>query len=138
MPTNRLLLLVLLILALSPAARAANTPPPPDDCASKNTQFEMNGCAELARKKVDAALSKTYQALQKKLTDPDAKALLKDAERAWVVYRDKQCEFESSGVKGGSVEPMVRAMCLQGLTEKRTKELARQVTCQEGDVSCAR
>jgi len=152
MTTSRALLLAALAFAIPAAvptlAQAAEAQPQAQakpaqpqtaqDCASKNTQFEMTGCARLGHKQADAALNRVYRDLLKKLTDADAKNLLRDSERAWVAYRDKQCAFESSGAKGGTVQPMVLANCQWGLTDLRIKELERQASCPEGDVSCAR
>jgi uncharacterized protein YecT (DUF1311 family) len=50
------------------------------------------------------------------------KALLK-AQRAWIDYRDGQCEAEGFQARGGTMEPMLVAGCIANLTDQRTKEL---------------
>ena len=49
-------------------------------------------------------------------------ALLK-AQRAWISYRDAQCENSGFQARGGTMEPMLVAGCLADLTDLRTREL---------------
>jgi uncharacterized protein YecT (DUF1311 family) len=48
---------------------------------------------------------------------------LKKAQRAWIDYRDGQCEGESYQAAGGTMQPMLEASCDADLTRKRVKEL---------------
>ncbi len=105
-------------------------------CATAQTQTDMNVCAAGEYKKHDAAMNQIYQQLLAKLTDPQQKSLLVDAERAWIAYRDKQCAFQTSGSVGGSIHPMIEADCLDEKTNVHTAELSRQLNCKEGDPSC--
>ena len=68
--------------------------------------------------------------------DADARKLLQESQRAWIAFRDAECKFSSSGVDGGSVYPMVHALCLQGLTDERIMQLGAYLKCEEGDMSC--
>jgi uncharacterized protein YecT (DUF1311 family) len=45
------------------------------------------------------------------------------AQRAWIDYRDGQCEAEGFQARGGTMEPMLVAGCIANLTDQRTKEL---------------
>jgi uncharacterized protein YecT (DUF1311 family) len=126
-----LLALALLASTLSPAAaQTAN-------CAAAQTQADMNACAAQEYQKSDAALNQVYAQLKAKLTDPQQQNLLVAAERAWVAYRDAECGFETSGSAGGSIHPMVQAMCFNEKTLVHSAELSRQLNCKEGDTSCA-
>ena len=58
------------------------------------------------------------------------------AQKAWLVFRDVQCEFEASGSVGGSVHPMIVAQCRAKLTKARTATLREMLSCQEGDLGC--
>ena len=122
--------LALLVLAASPAAAQMNA------CASAQTQSAMNICADQQYKKDDAALNQIYGKLKAKLNASD-QAALQAAEKAWIAYRDAECAFETSGTAGGSIHPMVLSMCLDEKTLVHTAELNRQLTCKEGDPSCA-
>jgi uncharacterized protein YecT (DUF1311 family) len=125
--------LVTLAIALSAASAGAQTL----DCKNAMTQSDMNMCAGQDAKKADAALNTTYQLVMKRLSVP-AKARLRDAQRAWLAFRDKECLFESSGADGGSVSPMIHLNCFAAVTSERTKALAAFRTCEEGDLSCPR
>jgi uncharacterized protein YecT (DUF1311 family) len=106
-------------------------------CATATTQTDMNTCAAGEYQKHDAAMNDVYQRLLAKLTDPKQKALLEDAERAWIAYRDKQCAFQTSNA-AGSVRPLIQFGCLDEKTNVHVAELNRQLNCKEGDPSCVR
>ncbi|MNT91411.1 hypothetical protein D3C72_2325040 [compost metagenome] len=52
-----------------------------------------------------------------------AEEALKKAQRAWIGYRDGQCELAGFEARGGSMEPMLVSGCLAQLTTTRTEEL---------------
>ena len=120
----------LALLALPAAAQPVN-------CANASTQFDINRCAAADLGKADAGLNRAYAQALARLT-PGSKARLRDAQRAWIAFRDKQCAFEANGADGGSVSPMVAMNCATGLTSARARDLASTGKCVEGDVSCAR
>ncbi|EKF18713.1 lysozyme inhibitor LprI family protein [Nitratireductor pacificus] len=107
------------------------------DCRDPQTQTDMSLCAAQAYKKADEALNASYRKLTQRYGgDDDAKAGLLAAQRAWIVFRDAECDLTALGVKGGSAYPMVRAMCLEALTTERTGQLDDRLNCEEGDLSC--
>jgi uncharacterized protein YecT (DUF1311 family) len=59
-------------------------------CAEKaNTQADMSACAAEELKRADAELNRVYQQLlQKRKSDPVATAKTREAQRAWVTFRD--------------------------------------------------
>jgi uncharacterized protein YecT (DUF1311 family) len=105
-------------------------------CAGLQNQTDLNECAAREYKKHDAAMNEIYQKLLSKLQDPQQKALLAEAERAWVAYRDEECAFETSGTVGGTIHPLIESDCLDEKTNVHMAELNRQLNCQEGDPSC--
>lgn len=117
------LLSSLLLFAVSVSAQKTKKT---DPCADPQTQTEMNRCAAEAYKAADVVLNQVYQKLVG-ILDADEKALLKEAQTAWIKYRDTNCEFESDQCKGGTMRPMVYAGCLEGVTKKRTSELREQI-----------
>jgi uncharacterized protein YecT (DUF1311 family) len=52
-----------------------------------------------------------------------AEKALVTAQRAWISYRDAQCEAAGFQARGGTMEPMLVAGCIADITEVRTKEL---------------
>jgi uncharacterized protein YecT (DUF1311 family) len=59
---------------------------------------------------------------------------LRAAQRAWITYRDKSCEYESPlsppGVQGGSSEGEGRYLCLTEFTDARLRQLQHYVWCE--------
>jgi uncharacterized protein YecT (DUF1311 family) len=95
-------------------------------CSDAQTQAEMNICADKEYKNADLALNKTYQQLAARL-DANEKAQLKEAQTAWLKYRDANCAFVGDQYKGGSIRPMIYGLCLADLTRNRTAELKNQI-----------
>ncbi|RKU05319.1 hypothetical protein C7H84_04135 [Burkholderia sp. Nafp2/4-1b] len=107
------------------------------NCADATDQATMTACADRAYKKSDAELNRTYQAVTARLHD--AKPLadkLVNAQRAWLAYRDAECNFSSANAEGGSAYPMVVSTCLDDLTKTRNETLKGYLSCEEGDLAC--
>lgn len=118
-------LLALACLSLPAAAQEV-------DCQNAVTQTEMNQCAhddwELADAELNLAYKRTMQLLKGWDADlPEAEQggaeALKEAQRAWITFRDKACEVEGYAMKGGSAEPLLVFGCMRQLTEDRTAQL---------------
>lgn len=123
--------LALLPLGMGAPASAA------DNCASAESQAALDECYGKAYKTSDAQLNKLYKDIEHRLKeDPDATKLLVAAQKAWLSFRDAECAFSSSKSAEGSIYPMVQAICLMGLTEKRIADFKVYLSCQEGDMSC--
>ena len=116
-------LFVILALAGSYAVAQKQKPKPCEDAMS---QADMNICWGNEYKKADAGLNKTYQELASML-DEEQKTQLKTAETAWIKYRDTNCEFVADQYKGGSIRPMILAICFADVTSSRTTELKNQI-----------
>jgi uncharacterized protein YecT (DUF1311 family) len=102
------------------------------NCKDPQTQMEMNICAGLDYKAADAELNKVYKRAIAAMKDMDkdltpelkgAEKTLREAQRAWIHYRDKACESHGFMTRGGSMESMLVGNCLASLTRQRTKEL---------------
>ncbi|MDK4702884.1 lysozyme inhibitor LprI family protein [Rhizobium sp. CNPSo 4062] len=112
------------------------------DCANAQTQTDMNVCAVLEFGEADKALNAQYKKTRAAMVAIDAdldndmkgaeKALIK-AQRAWVDYRDGECETQGFQARGGSMEPMLVSGCKADLTKKRTKELKDLADGPEGN-----
>ena len=95
-------------------------------CSDANTQAEMNICAGKEYKAADATLNRVYQQLVGML-EPEEKAQLKEAQTAWIKYRDTNCDFVADQFKGGTIRPMIYGLCLAEVTSNRTSELNNQI-----------
>lgn len=95
------------------------------DCGNAATQTDMNACALRAYQHSDAALNEAYAAARRAMQAVSAEAgdALRDAQRAWIGYRDLACAAEAMPYRGGSIEPLVHAGCLERLTRQRTDDL---------------
>lgn len=102
------------------------------DCANPVTQMDMNQCAYDDWEAADTDLNEVYQQAMGLLktwdTDLPADekggaAALKDAQRAWITFRDNACEAEGYAMKGGSAEPLLVYGCMRLLTEERVGHL---------------
>jgi len=125
---RRLLLgFVLAFLPFSPAS-AQNTA----NCDNPVSQMEMTLCAERDWQAADAELNTVYKAAMEKMREMDgylpdslkgATEALRDAQRAWVPYRDKACAAYGFLARGGTLEPQLIYVCRAQLTRTRVNEL---------------
>jgi uncharacterized protein YecT (DUF1311 family) len=122
-------LLVLACLTLPAAAQEI-------DCPNAMAQMELNQCAYEDWEAADAELNAAYQRAKELLQDWDANLpedeqsgaeALKQAQRAWITFRDKACEAEGYAMRGGSAEPLLVYGCMRLLTEERTGHLTAMV-----------
>jgi uncharacterized protein YecT (DUF1311 family) len=116
------LLLVILLAAGSALGQGEKKSP----CSDANTQAEMNICAGKEYKTADGTLNRVYQQLVAML-DAEEKTQLKNAQTAWIKYRDAHCDFVADQYKGGSIRPMIYSLCLADVTQNRTAELRVQI-----------
>jgi uncharacterized protein YecT (DUF1311 family) len=116
-------------LSAASVARAA-------ECADQ-TQNGLNVCADAAYRKADAALNAAYKEIIARLKgDAATTKLLVTAQKAWIGYRDAECDFSSPANAGGSIYPMVYSLCLEAATKERTRELDVFLKCGDGDTGC--
>lgn len=117
------------IIALSPMIAAADDK---IDCTDPQVQMEMNYCAGEAYKAADARLNVVYKKAMAAMKQIDsyldadqrgAADTLREAQRAWIPFRDKACEAEGYLVSGGSMQPLIIYECLTKLTGQRIGQL---------------
>jgi uncharacterized protein YecT (DUF1311 family) len=125
--TMRYLPIALFVIIVASSAVKA------EDYCEGTTQYDMNMCAGREFEQVDVAMNERYEKLMKRL-NPEARAKMHQAQKAWVSYRKKICEFEVSGL--GTVRSTIFAGCLKFITESHIRYLDGQLTCEEGDLSC--
>jgi uncharacterized protein YecT (DUF1311 family) len=106
-------------------------------CGPEATQTELNACAAAAFEAADSALNDLYAEMKAQLAgDEQTVGLMTLAQRAWVGWRDAECDFVASSVAGGSIHSMIRGQCLTDLTAARVADFRRYLSCPEGDLSC--
>jgi len=90
--------------------------------AAAQTQMEMNFQALEDFKKADTKLNKVYQATIKQLS-PGRQKLLREAQRAWLKYRDLAAKSAGAQYEGGSIQPLIIHTTMTDMTEFRTKQI---------------
>jgi uncharacterized protein YecT (DUF1311 family) len=100
--------------ALAFAGDAGN----PGECTGSTP--EMVDCLMAQHAHWDKELTIAYQRAMKDAV-PAQKEKLREAERAWIKYRDANCEFYAAGE--GTIAQIDAAACLLNMTQKRAEEL---------------
>ncbi|AZO25391.1 DUF1311 domain-containing protein [Mesorhizobium sp. M1E.F.Ca.ET.045.02.1.1] len=118
------------LLLIMPAAHAAAA-----DCAAAKTQAELATCTAKDAASADTALNAVYKGLSGRLAPADQQRL-RDAQRAWIPFRDKECAFRTQPYADGSVYSSLVEACKAELTQARLTQLQHQLQCPEGDLSC--
>lgn len=120
------------ILCTAPGGFAFAQSEPQTNCAEPTTQADMNICASRDYEAADKALNAQYQSVRKILTERDSAAsdldkgavdALVAAQRAWIAYRDANCDAVGFQARGGSMEPMLVSSCLAEMSRNRAEEL---------------
>lgn len=102
------------------------------DCSNPVSQLEMTYCAEQDWLEADAALNTVYGIAMARMRETDgylpdnlkgAADALRDAQRAWIPYRDKACAAYGYLARGGTLEPQLIYSCRADLTRSRVSEL---------------
>ncbi|MFY0596534.1 MAG: DUF1311 domain-containing protein [Cognatishimia sp.] len=120
------------VFAFSLACMAAPLAAADLDCENAMTQLDMNRCAHQAYLLADEDLNLAYKMAKDMARVADeyleegqepAVIILRDAQRAWITFRDKACELESTMFRGGSMAPLIYSSCLERETRARTDSL---------------
>ncbi len=95
------------------------------NCGDPQHQKEMNYCAYLDYQIADAELNAVWGEVVAHLSkiDPQILRALRDAQRAWIPYRNQACVAEGMSFHGGSMEQYLVHSCRTVLTQRRTEDL---------------
>lgn len=132
LPATSIAAIAFLTVVAVPPAFAEDEPDV--DCKNPMTQSDMNVCSDRDYKEADKALNAQWAALKPIVKEWDeslkslgmiasAEASLLKSQRAWIDYRDGQCDTEEASVQGGTMAPTIYSSCMAELTRKRTEEL---------------
>lgn len=110
------------------------------ECNPEGNQSEINQCAYDDLAKADRELNTTYKALIEKMAgDKIYVDNLREAQRAWIVFRDKEleamfsCADENKRICWGSMLGTLYPSAKAELTRERTARLRRYI--EEGQNS---
>jgi uncharacterized protein YecT (DUF1311 family) len=105
------------------------------NCEDPQYQAEMNHCAVISFKRADAELNRIWPQLLADAREADAdinrefddrptgEQVLREAQRAWIKFRDQHCAYEGYEARGGSMETMLYEGCRAELTRQRVQQL---------------
>jgi len=105
------------------------------DCQNQHSQADMSQCAGADLDRETKRINEIYNKYRAKL-NISQKEQFKQVQLAWIKFKDLACQYEASGVEGGSAYSMVVAGCLIQKTQQRNKELELLNNCIEGDLNC--
>ena len=123
-------------LALASVLLAAPATAQEVDCANAMAQQDLNICAEIAWQDADKDLNVAYQEVMVAMQAMDAdlpqdlrgaEVALRAAQRAWIPYRDANCDAAGFPMRGGSAEALLVYGCLRQMTLDRIAELQNLV-----------
>ena len=113
------------------------------DCSDPGAlpQQGMNYCVHQDYLAADAELNRVYKSVRAQVADMDHGArydgkteveALRDAQRAWITYRDLACDGAGLLMRGGSMERLLVSACLEDLTLRRIEDLKAMVSVDGG------
>jgi uncharacterized protein YecT (DUF1311 family) len=88
---------------------------------ARGVTFDMIECITAETGRQDATLNNNYRLLMSKLSSDRKKALL-EAERAWITFRDANCQFYADP-QGGTSARLSANECVLNATTQRANEL---------------
>lgn len=109
-----------------------------DGCADNvSSPDKTQSCGKNSYREADKKLNEAYRdTISRLMESAESKKKLITSQRAWIAFRDAECNFVASSVGEGSAAPMVMQGCMEDLTNKRTDDLNKYLNCPEGDLAC--
>lgn len=90
----------------------------------------IRSCAADELRRQDARLNAAYRKLAALLT-PAERPLLVTAQRAWLVFRDKDCAFQAGREAGGTLAAVIADGCVLEATAGRAATLERLLKAEQ-------
>ncbi len=124
----------MLHIALALAVVAAAPTP---NCTDPQSNYEMKLCAQREFETADKELNAVYGEAMKSAREqyrstqrepgyekmPDLEERLRKAQRAWLAFRDANCDYQYVIYYGGSMAGLSYIACKADMTKVRVKEL---------------
>jgi uncharacterized protein YecT (DUF1311 family) len=96
------------------------------DCNKAMNQMDLNQCAQANYEAADGKLNEVYHTAMDAAGDEASRTQLRDSERTWIQFRDRECARQLGPREdGGSIWPMDMATCLKDKTDARIRELRK-------------
>lgn len=92
-------------------------------------QIALEACESSIYHSLDTRMGDLYKKQMARL-GPESKAALRDAQRAWLVFRDKSCDYEAGKDPRGYML-VIQYTCLQDTTRRRIEDLTSYLECTQ-------
>jgi len=92
-------------------------------CADAATTAQMQECLGERLDEADGALNRAYRDAMDTL-DQARRTRLREAQRAWIAFRDASAQFEASVAEGGTLARLIYLETLVSMTRERIRSLA--------------
>lgn len=104
------------------------------DCDKSRDEHELSLCLAAKRDDSEKQLNKLYLSLVNRLS-LDGKTRLRNAQRAWLRFRDAECLYivEGPSLGVGSSWNSYHNQCVKEVTDRRIEDLERHVACTQND-----
>lgn len=120
-----------IIFAITCGVYGAN-PASAADCADATSTPEMAACAQRELDQNDARLNDVYKRLMApNRLDGRGRDLLREAQRAWIKFRDADCAWSADAWRGGTGESTAHLSCLADHTGRRAEALEAELAARE-------
>ena len=101
-------------------------------CGDLPNQTSMNECQIRVAEREDAQMNVAWRKVREVMRKADAEdasgrsqymSALLSAQRAWLAFRNAECEIQSYEWKDGTMQPFTRSQCMAELARARSKQL---------------
>ncbi|KAB7693010.1 DUF1311 domain-containing protein [Plesiomonas shigelloides] len=124
--------LLLAGMAVMPVAHGASQASAPEqDCGNAANTLEINACLQKQQEQTEAQLNQVYREVLAQISaesaQPDSPAQMKQlfitAQRAWISFREKDCQAVYTFWSQGTIRNAMYLGCMRSRAEQRIKEL---------------
>ena len=97
------------------------------DCSQAKSTTELKYCSLKTYQAADQKLNQVYQKILGRVSGEQEKILI-SAQQAWIIFRDRNCNFETYRSRGGTGYEIFRNGCLERLSQQRTTDLEKYLS----------
>ena len=102
------------------------------DYCSRDDTLSIKLCSTNKRQNADKKLNELYNVKINSLKNEVAINNLRSAQRAWIKFRNKDCEYQASVTKGGTIHSVIISECKHFHTKQRINEIKSFIKCTGG------
>lgn len=133
MKNSYLILITFMLLIFSASVRAVDVHIN-RECDENSSAHAINDCSMVKLKEADNEMNRLYKEKVSVIKTTKNKDRFRDAQRAWITFRDKVCLYEAGlSEESGSVYPFQSNGCLEFYTKRRIEDLKYYISCNTDD-----